>query len=86
MSILRETMNGIYETIGTALLPVLTGLLTKVTPIITRVSEWIEHNPKLTAGIIAVVGGIAGLIAAASGIALILPSITAGLGILGTVI
>lgn len=79
-------MNGIYETIGTALLPVLTGLLTKVTPIITRVSEWIEHNPKLTAGIIAVVGGIAGLIAAASGITLILPSITAGLGILGTVI
>lgn len=54
MRILKETLNGVFETIGTALLPVLTNLAVKVTPIVEKMANWINDNPKLTATIIAV--------------------------------
>ena len=54
MRILKETMNGVFETIGTALLPVLTNLAIKITPIVEKMANWINDNPKLTATIIGI--------------------------------
>lgn len=54
MRILKETMNGVFETIGTALLPVLTNLAVKITPIVEKIANWINDNPKLTATILGI--------------------------------
>ena len=63
------------NTIGDALIPVVDRLLQAVAPIIERVVNWIEENPKLTATIFGVVTAVSWLIAVASGLALALPAI-----------
>lgn len=75
MRILKETMNGVFETIGTALLPVLTNLAVKITPIVEKIANWINDNPKLTATIIGIATGVAGFTAALSAMWLIIPSV-----------
>ena len=63
------------NTIGDALIPVVDRLLQAVAPIIERVVNWIEENPKLTATIFGVVTAVAWLTAVASWLALALPAI-----------
>lgn len=75
MRILKETMNGVFETIGTALLPVLTNLAIKITPIVEKLANWINDNPKLTATIIGVATWVAGFTAALSAIWLVIPGV-----------
>lgn len=75
MRILKETLNGVFETIGTALLPVLTNLAVKVTPIVEKMANWINDNPKLTATIIAVAAWVTWFTAALSAIWLVIPSV-----------
>ena len=77
MNILKETMNGVFETIGNQLLPVLTSVVEKVTPIIEKIAGWIEANPQLTATIIAIAGAVTGIIAVLAGLGLVLPAVIA---------
>lgn len=44
--------------IGTALFPVLTGLMDRLAPIIGALGEWAAANPRLVSGIIAAVAGL----------------------------
>lgn len=62
-------------TIWNALLPVVDRLLTAITPIIEKVVNWIEENPKLTATIMWIVTAVAWLTAVVSWLALALPAI-----------
>lgn len=78
MNILKETMNGVFETVGTQLLPMLTSIVEKITPIIEKIAGWVEANPQLTATILAVAGAVTGIIAALAGIGLVLPAVIAG--------
>lgn len=75
MRILKETMNGVFETIGTALLPVLTNLAIKITPIVEKMANWINDNPKLTATILGIAAWVTGFTAALSAIWLVIPSV-----------
>jgi len=47
--------------LGNTLMPALIKLLEMVTPIIEKISAWVEKHPKLTAGILATVGAIGGI-------------------------
>lgn len=51
------------QRIGVALQPALLSLMKTVTPIIESLSVWIQHNPKLSSGVILVTTGVVGLIA-----------------------
>jgi len=59
---LTVALQDIAITIGEALMPALKALLEKITPIITKVGEWISEHPKLTTIILASVGALGGLL------------------------
>lgn len=59
MQQLKNTLGNVGETIGMAMIPALEKLLEKIMPVITRVTEWIEKNPELTAKILMVSTAIA---------------------------
>lgn len=79
-------MNAQWEnmknTIWDALIPVFDRLLQAVSPIIEKVVNWIEENPKLTAWIFTAVTAIAWLTAVLSGLALALPTIISWIALL----
>lgn len=67
-----KTVNGMLSTlkdgavmtaakIGTTILPRVKELMNAITPVIDRISKWVERNPKLTSTILAVVAGMAAL-------------------------
>lgn len=62
MILLWRSINDIQEAIGGALLPILQQFLDFVTPIIKKVSEWVEQHPKLTAAILLLTIGLSGLV------------------------
>jgi TP901 family phage tail tape measure protein len=78
MNILKETMNGVFEQIGTKLLPVLTRIVEYITPIVEKIGNWVSANPELTATVLAIATAITGAIAALSAIGLILPAVITG--------
>lgn len=78
MNILKETLNGVFETVGNQLLPILTTMLEKIAPIIDRVAGWVEENPKLTATILAVGAAVTGIVTVLAALGLAIPPIIAG--------
>jgi len=52
-------------TLGNALIPMVTRLLEAITPIIEKMADWIDKNPKLSATILVAVGAIGGLMVVA---------------------
>jgi phage-related tail protein len=56
---LNATRENTKNTIGDALIPVFDKLLTKITPIIEKVADWIEKNPELTANILMITTAVA---------------------------
>lgn len=79
-------MNAQWEnmknTIWDALIPVFDRLLQAVSPIIEKVVNWVEENPKLTAWIFTAVTAVAWLTAVLSGLALALPAIMSWIALL----
>lgn len=53
---MKAQLSDIAITIGTALLPILQKLMEFITPIVTKIAEWIEKHPKLTAALLIGVG------------------------------
>lgn len=58
---LKLQFEGTRNAIGQALMPILEQLMDKVSPVIDKVTKWINENPKLVEGILIVGGVIAGL-------------------------
>ena len=52
---------GTRNAIGQALMPILQELMEKVSPVVEKLTNWINENPKLVEGILIVGGVIAGL-------------------------
>ena len=48
MTLMKSALEGVFIEIGKALIPALRGLLDTITPIIAKVADWAERNPKLT--------------------------------------
>lgn len=58
---LKLQFEGTRNAIGQALMPILEQLMEKVSPVIEKLTNWINENPKLVEGILIVGGVIAGL-------------------------
>jgi len=58
---LKVQFQDIAITLGIALMPALTKILEAITPIITKVGEWISEHPKLTTAILGGVGALGAL-------------------------
>lgn len=54
--------------LGESLQPAKQAFYEAITPLITKLTEWIEMNPKVTASLTLVIGAITGLITAVVGL------------------
>lgn len=77
--ILNARIQDVAITLGTTLFPILTDLMTKITPIIYSITQWIEKNPELVQQIALLVGGLVVF-------GPILAGIGAAIGLVGTII
>ncbi len=78
MQQLANRFDDIKEKVGGALIPIITNLLAKVTPIIEKIADWVDKNPELTAQIMIIAAAISGLIAILGTIGLVMPAVAAG--------
>ncbi len=89
-SVLTGNIHELTVSIGDQLLPVLTGLLQKIEPIIQGVIEWMKNNPGLTQTLVLITAAVGGLMAVLGPLLMMLPMIAAGftmmLGPVGLVI
>lgn len=60
--LLNSQIEEVQESIGNALLPVITSLMAKLEPLISAIVSWTEKHPELTKDILLVVAGVSGLI------------------------
>ncbi len=84
MAKVNVQIGNISENLGAALMPAITGLLEKVTPIVAAFVKWSGENPQLITTIAAVAAGIFALLAVVGTIGLVIPSLIAGFGALAT--
>lgn len=82
--ILKVKLGNMQEAIGEKLLPILTELLTKIEPIISKIMEWMDRHQKLTEVIIVGVAALGALLAILGPILLALPALAAAIGMVGT--
>jgi hypothetical protein len=82
-------LNGLYQAIGTAILPALTDLAKSITPIVSGFSKWTAEMPRLVQLVgqfAAILFGAGGLLAGFGVLAKILPAVTTGLAGIGLAI
>ncbi|MCK5236331.1 MAG: phage tail tape measure protein, partial [Deltaproteobacteria bacterium] len=77
MDSLKAAFSDVAMTVGNVLIPVLTGIVDKIKPIIENIKNWISEHPALTRGIVLVVGAIGGLLLVFGPLLLILPGLIA---------
>ncbi len=83
MSTLKDNISQTLVVVGSQFLPVLKNLIHTITPILEKIKEWVQENPKLTTAIVIISGAITGLVFGFSLLALALPPIIAGFTSLG---
>lgn len=81
---MQQRFDDVQETIGGALIPVITSLLDKISPLVDAFAKWAEAHPELIKNILLITAAVSGLMIVVGGIGLILPAIIAGFGLLLT--
>ena len=74
------------EVLGEQFLPLMTDLLERVVPIITRIGEWVQEHPKLTRNLVIATAAVAGLVMILGTLGLILLTVTPAVAAIGGVI
>jgi len=82
MTILKNKISATSIIIGGTLAPTLIDLINKISPVVEKISNWVETNPKLTKVIILSSLAITGLLAVVGTLGLILPTIITGFSLL----
>lgn len=82
MQALKNAFGDMQEQIGATIIPILTELVKKITPVIESIMKWVEENPKLTQIILVATLALAGLVAVLGFIGMALPAIITGFMIL----
>ncbi len=82
MAELRAAIESVSIEIGKVLVPILGDIIDAVRPVIERIANFAEANPKLTVTVIAVGAAIAALGIVLIGVGAILPGLTAAVGLL----
>lgn len=70
LSRFRSGLEDLSIVVGTVLLPRLTEMMDRITPVIDAISEWTAANPRLVSGIIAATGALLGFRLAVAGLRL----------------
>jgi hypothetical protein len=86
LQVLRNQFGAMAEEIGVVVLPMLIQLVDAVKPLIMTITTWISENQGLTLAIIAITGGLFGLLAIIGTLGLVLPAIIAGFGLLSSTV
>jgi len=73
--VLNERTKELSETLGTIFMPVFQKITERLLPLIENIAEWIEHNEKLTKGIVITAAAIVGITAVIGTLGLIIPGI-----------
>jgi len=82
---LKNSFGDMQEMLGAALIPMLTTLVEKITPIVDRAMEWITANQELVDKITPIVVIIGALMLVLAPLLILMPGIIALVGALGTV-
>jgi TP901 family phage tail tape measure protein len=80
--LLKQTMQELNLTLGQALEPAIRAISEALTPVIVSIGEWMTQNPELTRLIVMATLAVAGLVAVAGILGLLLPTIIAGFTLL----
>lgn len=81
---MQAKMSNMKNELGDALLPVFERLVSAITPIIEKITQWADENPKLFANIALVVTSIAGLVAVIGTLGVVLVPIMTALTFLAS--
>jgi len=79
---LSATIKEVSGTLGAIFLPMVDKVLKKALPVVVKIGEWIEKNPKLSATIVIIAGALAGLVAVVGTLGILLPGIITVFGLL----
>ena len=78
--ILSARFQDLIVDIGQKLVPIATSLITWLTKAITKISDWVKENPKLSATIIKITVALGALMVVIGPMLMVLPQIAAGFG------
>lgn len=78
MSTLKDNISQTLVVVGNQFLPILKQVVHTITPILEKVKEWVQENPKLTSTIVIIGGAVTGLVFGLSLLALGLPPLISG--------
>jgi len=84
-TILKNNLRVFAVEIGTKLLPVLTKLAQKITPVLDKIITWTDKNPGLAETIVKITAGLAGFLLVISPIAMTVGLIADGIAVFTTV-
>lgn len=80
LTIMRGTFDALAVKVGTVFLPVLNKLLVAAAPIVSAIANWVSHNTKLTAEILAVTAAVGLLVGGLTVMGMVLGPIGALIG------
>jgi len=83
---LRKATIEVSQTIGETFIPLATDILKKITPVIEKVTAWVDENQELTKKIIIASAAIAGIVAALGALGLVILPVIAGFKAVAVVI
>lgn len=81
-AMMKKSADELKESIGKALMPAFTELEGKIKPIVDKIKEWVEENPKLTSELVIIAAVLAGLAVTLGIIGVALPLVIAGFTLL----
>lgn len=82
LQVMNNEFNNLKQTIGDQFLPIIKDLATSITPLVTKLADWIKANPELARNIIIVTGALFGLMAVVGTLGLIIGPLAAGIAFL----
>lgn len=84
--ILSARFKDLIVDIGEKLVPIATKLIASTTRVVTKISDWVKENPKLSSTIIKITVGIGALMAVLGPMVIMLPNIVAGFALIKTAV
>lgn len=86
MQAFKNAMGDVAEVMGENFAPILQDIAEKLVPIVERLGAWVQNNPELVKNIVLATGAIAGLVAVAGSLGLVLLALMPLIGPAGIVL
>lgn len=86
IQVMKNEFNELQKVIGDNLLPILKKFTEAITPVITKVSDWIQKNPELATKIILITSAVGGLMLVLGPLLMILPGLVTLFSAVGVVL